>query len=165
MWQDNGFMQNPTTDTNLAMQQLAALIIHVKEQYEKIDADELLAYPAPGKWSKQEILGHLIDSAINNLKRFTDAQFSEQPYVIISYRQNELVTVNHYQQLPLQHLLSLWQSLNRQIIFVVQQIPSNILAYQVQPQYNQTGTQTLAWLICDYVEHMKHHLHAMSLLK
>ncbi len=165
MWQDKGFMQNAATDTNLAMRQLAALIIHVKERYEKMNADELLLYPAPGKWSRQEILGHLIDSAINNLKRFTDAQFSEQPYVIVSYRQNELVTVNHYRQLPLHHLLLLWQSLNQQIIFVVQQIPLDILAYKVQPQYNQTGTQTLAWLVCDYVEHMKHHLRAMSLME
>ena len=30
------------------------------------------------KWSKKEILGHLIDSAINNLQRFTEIQYSEK---------------------------------------------------------------------------------------
>lgn len=144
------------------MQQLAELIIHVREKYEQSSEGELLSFPAPGKWSKQQILGHLTDSAVNNLKRFTDVQFMDQPYQIISYRQNEVVAVNHYQELPLQHLLGLWQSLNQQIIFVVQKIPEAKLAYHVQPQYNQTGMQTLAWLICDYVAHMKHHLRAMS---
>jgi hypothetical protein len=42
----------------------------------------LLAYPddaasrerAPGKWSKKEIIGHLIDSPANNHARFVRAQ-------------------------------------------------------------------------------------------
>jgi hypothetical protein len=74
-----------------------------------------------------------------------------------------LMEVNAYQELPLQHLLILWQSLNQQIVFVVRNIPVDKLAYEVQPQYNQTGSQTLAWLICDYVAHMEHHLRAMLL--
>lgn len=158
MWQDDGFLKDNATDTPAAMQQLALLLIHVKKQYESLSADELLQYPAPGKWSRQQVLGHLIDSAINNLKRFTDAQILEPPYLVIGYKQNELMVVNHYQGLPLPHLLGLWQSLNQQIIFVVQNIPANKLAYGVKPQYNQTGMKTLEWLICDYMAHMKHHL-------
>ena len=63
---------------------------------------------APGKWSRQEILGHLIDSAINNLKRFTDAQVSKGPYQLQPYDQNALVGINQYQSLSLTHLLTLW---------------------------------------------------------
>jgi hypothetical protein len=33
--------------------------------------------------------------------------------VLISYKQNELVTVNDYQNLSLDHLLDLWQFLSR----------------------------------------------------
>ena len=33
--------------------------------------------PAPGKWSKKEIVGHLIDSAANNHSRFVRAQLQE----------------------------------------------------------------------------------------
>jgi hypothetical protein len=87
-----------------------------------------------------------------------------QPYEIIGYSQDELGATNNYQQLPIQHLLGLWQSLNRQIIYVIQNIPAEKLAYKVNPQYNQTGTQTLEWLICDYVAHMQHHLRAMALI-
>lgn len=161
MWQDKGFLQEGETDVRDAMKQLAALVVHVPEKYASLSTDELLQPPAPGKWSRQQVLGHLVDSAINNLKRFTDAQLLEQPYIIISYKQDGLMAVNNYQELPLQHLLNLWQALNRQIIFVVNHIPPAKLAYEVEPQYDQTGTQTLEWLICDYVAHMKHHLRAM----
>jgi uncharacterized damage-inducible protein DinB len=163
MWQDKGFLQDDIPDTNVAMNKLAELINFVKERYEQLSPEELLQPPAPGKWSRQQVLGHLIDSAINNLKRFTEAQFKDQPYEIIGYSQDELVATNNYQQLPIQHLLGLWQSLNRQIIYVIQNIPAEKLAYKVNPQYNQTGTQTLEWLICDYVAHMQHHLRAMAL--
>jgi hypothetical protein len=68
------------------------------------------------------------------------------------------VIVNHYQQLPLEHLLQLWQSLNRQVIYVVKEIPADKLAYKVDPQYDNHEMKTLGWIICDYVAHMEHHI-------
>jgi ribosome biogenesis SPOUT family RNA methylase Rps3 len=35
----------------------------------------------PKKWSKKQILGHLVDSGINNLQRFTEIQFEEKPEI------------------------------------------------------------------------------------
>ena len=113
---------------------------------------------APGKWSRKEILGHLIDSAINNLKRFTDAQFADGPYQIQSYNQNQLVVVNHYQDLPLEHLVTLWQSLNTQIVYVAEAIPSETLARPLQLTTSNSTDHTLGWLIEDYVAHLEHHL-------
>jgi len=162
MWQNKGFLRDDSIDVTAAMQQLELLLQQVPQKYQGLSTDELLLPPAPGKWSRQQVLGHLIDSAINNLKRFTDAQIAEQPYLITPYQQNELIIVNNYLQLPLQHLLDLWQSLNQQIIFVVQNIPAYRLLFEVHPQYTQTGTQTLGWLICDYVAHMQHHLPNLS---
>lgn len=34
---------------------------------------------APNKWSKKEILGHMIDSAQNNIRRFLVTQYDERP--------------------------------------------------------------------------------------
>ena len=144
-------------DVTAAMQQLEIHIETFPGKLKQISSEELLKRPAPGKWSKQEILGHLIDSAINNLKRFTEIQFLPQPYTVDSYKQNELVIVNDYQNLPLQHLLGLWQSLNKQIIFVVKAISPDKLNYPVDPQYENKEMKTLSWIICDYVAHMEHH--------
>jgi len=144
-------------DTSAAMKQLETYIESLPIKMKQFSSDELLTRSSPGKWSKQEILGHLIDSAINNLQRFTEIQFLSQPYTVISYMQNELIIVNHYQNLPLQHLLDLWQSLNRQIVFVVKTIPADKLNFLVDPHYENKEMKTLGWIICDYVAHMEHH--------
>ncbi|HEX3168219.1 MAG TPA: DinB family protein [Chitinophagaceae bacterium] len=146
-----------TIDTNAAMQQLEIYIESVPIKLKQISSGDLLKRSAPGKWSKQEIFGHLVDSALNNLKRFTEIQILPQPYSVISYPQNELVIVNNYQNLPLQHLLDLWQTLNRQIVVVVKNIPIEKLDCPVDPQYESKELKTLSWIICDYVAHMEHH--------
>lgn len=65
--------------------------------------------------------------------------------------------VNDYQNLPLQHLLDLYKVLNRQIVFVVRNIPTEKLDCPVDPQYEDKELRTLNWIICDYVAHMEHH--------
>lgn len=144
-------------DTTAAVHQLEKFIESFPLKIKQFSLEELLQKPAPNKWSRQEILGHLIDSAINNLKRFTEIQFLPQPYSVIAYRQNELVIINDYQNLQLDHLVDLWQALNRQIVFVVRNIPPQKLDYTVDPQYENKEIKTLGWLICDYVAHMAHH--------
>jgi hypothetical protein len=141
---------------NEIIQRLTAHIETVPKKFIALPEAQRLRHPAPGKWSPQEILGHLIDSAINNLRRFTEIQFLPQPFTVIGYRQEDLVIVNHYQQLPAEHLLSLWQQLNRQIIYVADKIPDEKLAYTVIISSGES--KTLEWLIFDYVDHMEHHL-------
>ena len=156
MWQRDGFFQE-AIEVNDAMRRLDSYIGSLQNRINKFSSQEMLRKPAPGKWSKKEILGHLIDSAINNLKRFTEIQFLPQPYSVIAYRQNELVIINDYQNLPLDHLLDLWQALNRQIVFVVKNIAAEKLNYAVDPQYENKEMKTFGWIICDYVAHMEHH--------
>jgi len=156
MWEQKGFV-NEETDLHEAMNRLDSYIESLPRVFKKISVQELLIKPNPGKWSKQEILGHLIDSAVNNLKRFTEIQFLPQPYIVIPYQQEDLVLVNNYQQLPLEHLLNLWQTLNRQIIFVVKNISSEKLNNPVNPKYDSNEMKTLEWIIKDYVAHLEHH--------
>lgn len=63
------------------------LLIQIDEQIfsEKIN---------PAKWSKKEILGHLIDSATNNHHRFVRVQFETN--LKISYDQNKWNQYNFY---------------------------------------------------------------------
>jgi len=156
-WEKAGFF-NEKINIELALSRLRNHINDIGVIFQGYSREELLYKSAPGKWSKQEILGHLIDSAINNLKRFTEIQFLPQPYKVISYRQNELVAINHYQDLPVTHLLDLWKALNQQISYVVQNIPPEKLDYPVDPQYDNGEMKSLGWIICDYVAHLEHHL-------
>jgi hypothetical protein len=59
---------------------IAAFISTVSNAAEQLltmsDADASVAR-APGKWSRKEIVGHLIDSAANNHARFVKAQATD----------------------------------------------------------------------------------------
>ena len=116
----------------------------------------MLERPAPDKWSRKEILGHLVDSATYNLVRFTRTPLSPSPYAMQSYPQVELVRINHYQDVPIGHLLTLWEGLNRQILLVVERLTVEQLALTVQRA--DGATFTLGWLFSDYVAHLEHHL-------
>ncbi len=157
MWQQNGFMQGDP-DLRLCVRELLELIEQTPEKFRNFSEDDILRKTSPEKWSRKEILGHLIDSALNNLRRFTEIQFLPQPYIIQPYDQVNLVIVNDYQHLPVQQLLNLWQTLNRQIIHVIERIPEQKLAYPVNPQYHNKEMKNLGWIIGDYVAHMKHHM-------
>ena len=54
-------------------------IISVSKEFKQMTEVEASQRPAPQKWSKKEILGHLCDSAIHNLQRFINIQFEKQP--------------------------------------------------------------------------------------
>jgi Cupin domain/DinB superfamily len=107
------------------------------------------------KWSKKEILGHLIDSARINLNRFTDILISNEKYIVKSYLQDQLVLVNDYQNTPEYDLISLWQLLNHQIISVLKGAKQSDLQKIIVVGNEE---KTLSWLAIDYVEHMEHHL-------
>ena len=137
------------------MTALSNLVAETRKGFLKLTADELCYRPAKGKWSKIEILGHLIDSGINNLQRFTEVPFASRPYFLRSYEQDQLVIANDYQQADLTELLDFWQGINRRIIRVVDILTPETLAYQIIRGEEQID---LKFLIEDYVSHMRHHL-------
>ena len=147
----------PTGSITDALNRLRAHFVKVPAHLMALSATEL-TQKAPGKWSRKEILGHLIDSAINNLKRFTDAQVTDRPYLIQGYDQNQLVVLNHYQDLPVDHFLLLWQRLNTQIAYVAEATPTATLARPIHFGTPNAANHTLEWLIEDYVDHLEHHL-------
>lgn len=110
----------------------------------------------PKKWSKKEILGHLIDSGINNLQRFTQIQFDNKPYKIIPYKQEELVKANNYQAAETSEIAVLWLALNTRILMLMKNQTETTLAYKVELYENEFSD--LRFLMTDYVEHLEHHL-------
>lgn len=111
---------------------------------------------AEGKWSRKQIIGHLIDSALNNLQRFTEIDYQPQPYVYREYHQNELVSINDYQNASTEELLQLWVLLNRQIMRVMQSQDEERLHLKVL--FTNGEVSDLRFLMTDYPEHMQHHI-------
>ena len=121
---------------------------------------------APGQWSAKEILGHLIDSAANNHRRFVEAQFKDD-LVFPGYDQESWVAAQDYQHAPWTSLLALWKSYNLHLAHVVAAIPEAVLT---QPRANHTLDRialhpvsrdtpvSLEYLIRDYYRHLEEHL-------
>jgi len=124
-------------------------------EYNSMSEAEISIRPSPNKWSKKEILGHLCDSAINNIERFVKIQYVEQPYIIQSYDQERWVVIQNYQERPIDEILNVFQMLNNQIINIVKNIPIGKLTYLCD--VGETH-KTLEWLIQDYLNHMEHHI-------
>jgi hypothetical protein len=116
----------------------------------------------PDKWTKKEIIGHLIDSAQINLQRFVRATYSEN--FIVTYDQVEWVEAQHYISADLLELLELWRLLNRQIIRVLENYPADRLEVQCDTGKTMPDFHAVEYLARDYVHHLEHHLKSIELV-
>jgi len=107
------------------------------------------------KWSKKEILGHLIDSAANNHQRFVRAQLSSELH-IPGYEQQVWVATQRYQSEPWANLIQLWKSYNLHLLHLISAISENALGNYCIIGDNKPVT--LKFVIEDYVRHLRHHL-------
>lgn len=121
-----------------------------------LDEASLDSKPSPGKWSKKEILGHLIDSANNNLNRFIRGQYENEPHIV--YDQDQWVALQNYQSMPFAEVLQLWKSSNSQVINVLKNIPPQNFERQCDTGKGEKDLHSLSWLANDYLAHMHHHL-------
>lgn len=95
------------------VEQLHYWLIKVPEVFRVMTEAEITQRPAPKKWSKKEVIGHLCDSAIVNLERFLQIQNEASPYVVTTYDQVQWVALQGYQELPIEDILMLWTSINK----------------------------------------------------
>ncbi|MDP5170354.1 MAG: DinB family protein [Bacteroidia bacterium] len=141
---------------NETINQLEGLLASGFEYVSQATELELSQKPSPEKWSKKEIMGHLLDSALNNLQRFTEIQVEEKPYKIRKYRQDEWVEANQYQASKIEEIVICWLALNRRIVTVMKNQTETTLSYQIV--FNGNDYADLNFLMKDYVDHLEHHL-------
>ena len=119
-----------------------------------ISAQEFSAKPSETKWSKKEILGHLIDSATNNHQRFVRTQFESLPF--ITYNQDNWVKYSYHHQMDSKHLINFWLMYNLHLFELLNRIPDENLKKECN--IGKEKNVTLEWLIEDYIRHLEHHL-------
>lgn len=138
------------------------------EQLLAMPDDAASRCPAPGKWSPKEIVGHLIDSAVNNQARFVRAQLQED-LVFPGYDQDAWVRAQRYHERRWHELVDAWRTYNRQVAAIMRATPADVanrprakhnldeIAFQAPP-----AVATLDFLMRDYVAHLQHHLRQIS---
>lgn len=108
-----------------------------------------------GRWSKREVLGHLVDSASNNHQRFVRALLQAE-LTWPGYDQEGCVRVQRYAEYPWKSLVEFWGGYNRLLAHIVGSIPEakrNTIC-----QIGDNLPMTLEELAIDYVRHLEHHL-------
>ncbi len=135
------------------------IILSIEErEHEKLAAmkEQDVSNPAaPGRWSKKEILGHLIDSASNNHQRFVRA-LSDGRLEFPPYAQNEWVESQDYADESWRLLVDLWSAFNLHLAHIIAGIPPEKM--DTQCKVGDKEPVRLEDLIADYVKHMEHHL-------
>jgi len=112
---------------------------------------------APGKWCTRLTVGHLIDSAGNNLQRIVRLGIDES-LDLPGYRQNEWVAVQRYDLRPWAEIRELWRALNLHLAHVIAQIDP---AHLTRVWHFSEGDVTLGFIVEDYIAHLRHHLNAL----
>jgi hypothetical protein len=136
------------------VERLKQLCIVIPPLLSRIGEEDFVLKPGPQKWSKKEILGHLIDSAANNHQRFIRVQFEDMPF--IRYDQNQWNQLTHYQEKNTEELIRFWTLYNQHLAHLISFIPEENL--QKLSRAARPEPVTLEWLIDDYVAHLEHHL-------
>ena len=141
------------------MRQTSSRLMRVVEETEKrlsaITEQESTTRSGDGKWSRKEVLGHLIDSASNNHQRFVRAQL-DGALNFPGYQQDGWNRAQQYQSEPWANLVQLWASYNRHLAHVIAAMPDDAGARICV--IGGGGPVTLEFLVTDYVVHLEHHL-------
>src|ERR1043165_7097819 len=100
----------------------------------KMDEHTFSVKPSPDKWSKKEILGHLIDSAANNHQRFVRAQFEHEPSIV--YDQDKWNEFSYQALMRKEDLIDFWLNYNRYLLKLIKLIPNFKLSKTIRVGHN-----------------------------
>ena len=145
---------------------LEKILSKVVSSIRNIEEEELNYRSAPNKWSKKEILGHLIDSAYNNHQRFLRAEL-QGDLIFWTYDQVDWVKKNNYQNREGATLITTWLMVNEHLAKLIEGLNADVLRKETTAhnfdricmnRLKSGDSSSLSYLIWDYLFHLEHHL-------
>jgi hypothetical protein len=141
--------------------ELTQVVQSAAERLRSISAAEAGFKPSESKWSKKEVIGHLVDSAANNHQRFIRAQQVSE-LVSPAYDQEKWVSVQDYNSTSWPDLKELWRLYNLHLAHVIRRIPAEKLG--IKCTIGGKEPVTMGTVIDQYLVHLKHHLDKIGVL-
>lgn len=145
------------------MEHISAELIRVVDaavlNLRTLDVSVVTQRKTEGKWSLQETLGHLIDSASNNHQRFVRAQETDE-LASPSYNGDAWVCNQCYNDESWKNLVEFWRLYNLHLAHVIRCIPQE--KRSVVCRIGDHEPLTLQVLAQSYLDHLKGHLQKMG---
>lgn len=147
-------------------QDLRSAIESAAPRLRALPPERVAAPVAPGKWTPKQIIGHLVDSATNNHRRFVLAQMKDD-LRFEGYEQVGWVDLQKYAEKDWGELVTLWEAFNLHLAWVMDAAPASVRARQTT-EHNleavswedvQPGEPVcLDFMMRDYTGHLRNHL-------
>jgi hypothetical protein len=108
----------------------------------------------------KQILGHLIDSASNNIHRFVHLQYRESPLNFPNYasegNNDSWIAIQHYQEEDWQTLIALWKYTNYHVVHVIRHMNAEKLDHVWIASADRNIS--LREMVTGYLTHFELHL-------
>ena len=126
--------------------------IKIRNSVEGVSEQLLTWNPGPGKWSIQEIVGHLMDSNITNTYRIRKI-ISEPVTPIVTFAHEEWVVQQQFNETPLTEILEAYDALTRYNALLLQKLSEEQwLKYGLKNEEQITIAHIIDKFICNHVE-------------
>lgn len=134
---------------------LCELVAETVPRLEGVSEERASFKPAPDVWSAKQVLGHLVDSGVNNYTCFMRASLDEH-VDLPDYAQDEWVRLGGSQERTWAEMVALWAAFQLQVAQLIERLPQASLSHTLSIGGDEPVT--LDWLAMDYVRHQLHHL-------
>lgn len=116
--------------------------------------------------SIRQIVGHMVDSATNNIHRVVHLHYQDSPVIYPDYanlgNNDRWIEIQNYQQENWTELILLWAAINRHMVHLIRQIDESRLNHVWISALKERIT--LMEMILDYPRHFNLHLNEISTL-
>jgi hypothetical protein len=135
--------------------QIREIISSARPRLLELSTERVCCKDSPDSWSKQEILGHLIDSTLNNHQRVVRGALN-QAENFPPYQQDRWVAVQAYNEANWGELVEFWAQSNLHLCWAIDHLPDKAVHNPVN--IGKDAPVTLDFVIRDYLRHLNLHL-------
>jgi hypothetical protein len=140
---------------NTVSEKIREVVTDANPRLLQISPEIVLRKASPDDWSKQEILGHLVDSALNNHQRFVRGALNAARD-FPPYDQNRWVAIQGYNEGKWEELVELWTQVNLHLCRIIERIPQGALDNPCN--IGKETPVSLGFVVGDYLRHLNMHL-------